>query len=210
LAGLTIPKEHQPLLNKLRTLPEETFQAFVAALEQSPKFVPSVQRLSADEAESIHELVMTLYRVREFFDTEVPEFVSDIAVGLRELEDFPATELPALERRLTKLLTIDSVSMALKAESLSMEYERRFCSARMLTDARPIYGADPSKPPAAGMITHTLRISYHDNTPQLREFYITMDGDDVAILRTILDRADVKAKSLGSVFASAKVKIVAP
>jgi hypothetical protein len=210
LADLTVPKEHQPILNKIRMMPEESLRSLVSAFERSPEGVASVQGLSSDEAEGIRQVVMELYRVREFFDMGVSEFVSDIATDLQEVEAFPVAELPALKERLTKLLAIESVSIASKAASLKVEYERRFCSARMLTDARPIYGVDPSKPPAAGMITHTLRISYHDNTSQLREFYVALDGDDIATLRSVLDRADVKAKSLESIFATAKVKIVAP
>lgn len=209
MANLTIPKDHQPLLNKIRTIPDESLQALVLALS-SDKDVSATRGLSSEDAEAIQEVVMELYRVREFLDMEVPDFVSEIADSLQEVEAFPAAELPAFRDRLTKLLTIDSVSTSSKATSLKLEYERRFCSARMLTDARPIYGVDPSKPPVAGMITHTLRISYHDNTSELREFYIMMDADDITSLRALLDRADVKAKSLESVFAAAKVRVVAP
>jgi hypothetical protein len=191
-------------------MPEESVQALVVSLERSPDAVPSVQGLSSDEAEKIQEVVMELYRVREFFDMDLPEFVSDIAESLQEETDFPANELPSFKERLTRLLSIGPVSLSSKAASLKLEYERRFCSARILTDARPIYGTDPSKPPSGVMIMHTLRMSYHDNTSQMREFYIAMDSDDVATLRTLLDRADDKAKSLESLFASSNVTIVTP
>ena len=209
MADLTIPKDHQPILSKIRALPEESLQVLVTAFGRSPEAVPAVPGLSTEDAEAIQEVVMELYRVREFLDMEVQEFVLDIAAALQEVEAYPAIELPAFVERLSKLLSIESVTIASKAASLKVEYERRFCSARVLTDARPIYGVDPSQMPAAGMITHTLRISYHDNTSQLREFYVTMDSDDVATLRALLDRADVKEKALESVFAAAKVKIIA-
>jgi hypothetical protein len=210
LAELTIPKEHQPILNRIRTIPDESLRTLVSTFERSPGSVPAIEGLTSDEAEGIREVVMELYRVREFFDMGISEFVSEIATNLLEVEGFPVAELPAFENRLTKLLTIESVSIATRAASLKVEYERRFCSARMLTDARPIYGVDPSKPPTAGMITHSLRLSYHDNTSQLREFYVTLDADDIASLRSVLDRADVKAKSLESIFATANMKIVIP
>jgi hypothetical protein len=206
---LTIPKAHQPLLNKIRLLSEESLQALVTALSRSPVST-EVYGLSTEDAEAIQEVVIELYRVREFLDMEVPEFALDIATALQETESFPSTEVRAFVERLSKLLSIESVTITSKAASLKVEYERRFCSARVLTDARPIYGTNPSQLPAAGMITHTLRISYHDNTPELREFYITMDSSNIATLRDQLDRADVKAKSLESVFAAAKVKIIAP
>lgn len=210
MAELSIPEEQQPALNRIRTMPEESLRAFASAMERSPNTVPSVQGLSPDEAEMIQEAVMELYRVREFFSMEPPAFVEDMAESLQELEGFPAAELPAFKERLTRLLTMDSVSIAAKAASLKLEYERRFCTARILTDARPIYGADPSQPPDAAMIMHVLRISYHDDTSDLREVFIAMDGDDVTTLRDLLDRAEKKAQSLQSVFAAANVKVVAP
>jgi hypothetical protein len=165
--------------------------------------------MSFDEAEAVQEAVTELYRVREFFSMEVPEFVSGIAESLQETESFPVAELPAFKERLTKLLTLDSVSIATKAASLKLEFERRFCSARILTDARPVYGVDPSSRPDAVMIIHTLRISYHDDTSELREVYITMDDDDLITLRELLDRAEDKAKSLQSVFKAINVPVVA-
>lgn len=209
MADLTVPKEHQPILSRIRTMPETTVRALVSALEGSSS-VPSVQRLSSDETEAIQDVLMDLYRVRGFVDMEVPEFVSNIALSLQEAERFPDAELPAFEERLTRLLTIESVSIGSRAASLKTEYDRRFCAARLMTDARPIYGTDPAMPPSAVMITHTLRISYHDDTSELREFYVAMDADDVTTLRGMLNRADAKAKSLGSVFAAANVKIVTP
>src|ERR1700722_2209141 len=147
LADLTIPKDHQPILNKIRTLPEESLRGLVTAFSRSPEAIPSIQGLPPDDAEAIQEVVLELYRVRDSLDMEVPEFVSDVALALQEVEAFPGTDLIAFEQRLSKLLTIESVAVATKAASLKMEYERRFCSARMLTDARLIYGVDPSEPP---------------------------------------------------------------
>ena len=208
MADLTIPKEHQPLLNQIRKLSDTTLDALVSALERSPGATSSVQGLPPDEAEALQDFVKELYSVREFFDSDVPEFALEVATALQELENFPANEVPALAGRLTRLLTIQSVAIATKATSLKAEYERRFCSARLMTDARPIYGEDPAKQPSAAIIVHTLRISYHDNTRQLREFYVAMEGDDIKSMRTLLDRAELKARSLESVFAEAKVKIV--
>jgi hypothetical protein len=209
LVDLAVPEEERPQLNKVRTIPEGIFMAFVSALERSPSDIPSVQGMSVDEAKEIQEAVTELYRVREFFSMEVPEFVSGIADSLQEAEAFPVAELPALKERLTKLLTLKSMGIATKAASLKLEFERRFCSARILTDVRPVYGMDPSSQPDAVMIAHTLRVSYHDDSSELREVYITMDDDDLITLRELLDRAEKKTKSLRSVFETAHVPIVA-
>lgn len=185
-------------------------RALVSAFELSPDGGSSEQGLSSKETEAIREVVLELYRVREFFGMEAPEFASEIAQAVQEVQPFPADELPSFRDRLTRLLTIESVNIAVKAASLKLEYERRFCTARILTDARPVYAVDPSRPPSAAMIMHTLRISYHDDTSELREVYIAMDRDDMTTLRDLLDRAEEKASSLESLLAEAGVRIVAP
>jgi len=210
LSGLTIPKEHRPPLIKILAIPEPSFDAFVSALEKSPNSVPAAQSISSDDAEEIRDVIKELYGVRTYFDMDVSEFVLALAEDLQETEPtaFPITEVAKFNGRLTKLLTIDSVSIALKATSLKREYERRFCTARIMTDARPIYGEDPLHAPSAVLITHNLRVSYHDDSSHLKEIYFAMDSDDVADLQEVLDRADSKAKSLVSIFAAANVRVV--
>lgn len=210
MAEFTIPEAQQPLLNKLRTLPDLTFQELVSALGRSPFIVPSVQGLSASDTSELRSAVLELYDVRDYFDETVPEFTEGIATGLREAIDFPATELAAFRDRLTKVLAITPLRVASKSRSLKVEYERRFCSARILTDTRPVYVDSPSSLPDAMMITHTLRITFHDDTGTLREVYITMDDDDLVTLRELIDRAEKKTKSLQSVFSTANIQIATP
>ena len=204
---LKIPQEQLPALEKIRTIPEKSLLAFVAALENSPGFVPSIPDLSAEDAERVKNVVQELYSVRSYFDVDVATFVSDVSAALSEF--LPADQASDFKARLTKLLTINSLHITAKALSLKSEYEHTFCTARVLTDARPIYGIDPSAVPQAVMIIHTLRITYHDESSRMREIYIAMDQDDVKVLKEVLDRAEIKSKSLEAVFDAAKVRITA-
>jgi hypothetical protein len=124
--------------------------------------------------------------------------------------EFRSAEVPAFEGRLIGLLTIAPLGIASKATILKTEYERRFCTARILTDARPVYINAPSGPPGAMMIMHNLRITFHDDTGEMREVYITMDDADLTTLRGLLERAEEKTGSLQSVFAAANIPVVAP
>jgi hypothetical protein len=158
----------------------------------------------------VKDAIMELHRVREYFDAAAPKFAADIAIALQEVVEFPVAEVPAFEERLAGLLAISPLAVASKAEILKTEYERRFCTARILTDARPVYVESPSSLPKAMMITHTLRITFHDDTGEMRETYITMEDVDLVTLRELVDRAEEKAKSLQSLFASANVPVVEP
>jgi hypothetical protein len=210
LAELTIPKALRPALEKIRTLPDSTFQTLVSAWERPESDLPSVSGLPTDDADSMRDAVLELFRVRDFYTMEIPELAVDIAAGLQESAKFPGTEIPAFEDRLKKVLTIRPLAIAAKADSLKVEFERRFCTARILTDARPIYIDKPSAQPDAVMITHTARITYHDDTGEMREVYIMMDNDDLATFRELIDRAEEKTKSLQAVFAAANIQIVNP
>ena len=57
---------------------------------------------------------------------------------------------------------------------------------------------------------HNLRITFHDDTGEMREVYITMDDDDLMTLRGLVDRAEAKSKSLLSFFTTANLKVVSP
>jgi|SRR6266853_666896 len=208
MAELAIPKERRAALNKLRRLPESALNALVSALERSSKNLPPVEGLSPEEFEEMKDLVVELYGVRSYFHSTVPEFVADTAESLQKAESLSLDELSAFKNRLTRLLTIESLSVVQKAESLKAEYEHIFTSARLLTDARPVYGADPSNAPVAALVIHTLRVTYLDESSRPREIYFAMDGNDLAALRKILDRAETKAKSLESVFSAANVRVL--
>ncbi|MGA9063636.1 MAG: hypothetical protein WB341_18495 [Terracidiphilus sp.] len=171
---------------------------------------PLLHGISASDASELKDAVLELYRVREYFDEVVPEFANGIASALQEALDFPIAEVPAFEARLTRILTITPLGIASKATILKTEYERKFCTARILTDARPVFLESPSTPPSAMMIMHNLRLTFHDDTGEMRETYITMDDDDLITMRGLVDRAEEKSKSLRSVFATANIKVVTP
>jgi len=176
-------------------------QALIQALDR-----PSSSATSLENADTL-VAIKSLYQVRSYFDVPLSRFVSDVSEAIQEIEPFTPHELPLVIERLTALLSVESFTVATRGLSLLQEYERKFCTARILTDARPIFSQDPKVPPTAVLIIHTLRISYHE-TSDLKETYIAMDAQDVSELKQILIRAEDKAKALESVFKRANVRVV--
>ena len=99
--------------------------------------------------------------------------MSDVCEALRELQELDARKEATLRDRLTRLLDIEALNIAAKATLLHLEHEHRFCTARILTDARPVYGDDVETPPSTMVIGHTLKISYHE-ADDVRDIYIAL------------------------------------
>lgn len=99
--------------------------ALIAVLDHSSEALWAEENLSAKEAEEVKDLIAELYSVRAYQHQTIPEFVSAVAETLREVESFPANEIPPFKERLTKLLTAPSVISIPRAESRKM-LEARF------------------------------------------------------------------------------------
>jgi hypothetical protein len=218
----TIPKQYAEGLAALRRLPDDVVQNFLAALSSvSPSLrkntlvssiASSVPSVPSSQVEEMVVAVVSLYRALDSSDSPTEVFVEGICEAMAEDErknlnfDGPS-DRNRFAVRLTKLLTIDSFGIASKALSLKNECDHLFCVGRILTDARPVYADDVSTPPRAALILHTLRLAYHE-TNDLKEFYITFDDSDLQELRDLLDRADLKSKSLTVALKSAGINVI--
>lgn len=207
---LNIPPDDRLGLAILREMPDEVFQSLIIEVNQSAASIPTVKGLSPGDAEQVMDAVNSLARVRAYADVDVEEFASDVCESLVKYEELKPTEGFRFRGRLATLLGIEGLNLAAKAFSLLGEHERLFCSARIITDARPVYGSSVSDPPAAVAITHILKIDYHGAGGHLDEIYIGLGSNDLKELRSVLDRAEGKAKSLQAVFEKSKIKFIDP
>jgi hypothetical protein len=191
-------------------MPDDGFQSLLRDIEQSPGSVPAAKNLSPDDAVLVMEAVRELYRIRAYADVPLKEFISDICESLIEDNELKSSDAPRFRERLAKVLDVESLNVAAKGFALLSEHERLFCSVRIVTDARPVYVKNPSGPPDAMVITHILKIDYHVAGGRLDEIYFGLGSNDIKELRSVLDRAEEKAKSLRAAFEAAKIKFVDP
>jgi hypothetical protein len=191
-------------------MPEATLDALIPELERSP--VPSsISNLSVDAAKHALDALNTMYTIRAFNEVPTQEFIDDVCDSLRESGDLEPADEPNFRNRLAKLLDIGSLNIAAKGAALQSEHEHVFCSARVLTDARPVYGNNVSDPPVAMIITHALKLSYHEGPGgKIREFYVGLGSKDITELQVALQRAEDKTKSLRAAIDLSKVKFIDP
>jgi len=191
-------------------MPEDGFQSLLHEIEQSPGSIPTAKNLSPDDATLLMEAVREMYRIRAYAAVPLKEFISDICESLIEDDELKSDDAPRFRKRLDKVLDIEALNVAAKGFALLSEHERLFCSVRIITDARPVYLNKPSGPPDAMVITHILKIDYHVAAGHLDEIYIGIGSNDIKELRSALDRAEEKAKSLQAAFEASKIKFIDP
>ena len=102
-------------------------------------------------------------------------------------------ERQVLAPRLTELLDLTSILRMSRALGLSVEFERSFHEARILTDFRPLFGETPDV--EAGLITNTLKIEYHERGA-IKSFFVSIGPKDIVELEAVVKRARAKTDAL--------------
>jgi len=211
LPVLNIPEQHRPGLALLRKMPEQAFATAIVELEHSPDSTPTIPGVSPEDTSQLKIAIESMYAVRAYSEVHLDEFVNDVCDALRAIDELPSSEEPTFRERLARILSLDPLNVAAKAVLLQNEHEHDFCSARILTDARPVFGEDVTATPSGVIITHTLKLSYHQGAGgRLHEIYLSMGSRDLSELRDVLDRAAQKAGTLRAVLENSKLRIIDP
>lgn len=209
MPALAIPKNDRQGLAMLRELPEAALSSFLVAIETSPQSIPSIPGVDAKDIAQAKEALDTMYGIRAYHDVPLGQFVDDVSESLRDHKELDPIDEPHFRERLTRLLGVHALIVAAKATVLRQENERNFCSIRIITDARPVYANGPSGPPSAMVITHTMKLSYHEGAGgHLSDIYLSFASEEIDEIRDALTRAEAKAKSLRDAFAAAQIKFL--
>lgn len=217
---INIPPEYKKGFSKLQLLNEDALKTFLAVLkEEHPRLLQSdwaahvASHIPGIEARDVTDMVsalLGLYYGREATGLSISDFVD----ALTHSSDFAITdELPknTFKRYLAQLLEVDSLIVTSKAFDVLTEHEHTVHSLRIITDLRPIFKENlsetPSASPAAAVITHTLKVSYHRGRG-MGEFFLALDDDDLDLLKALIRRAEAKETSLKELLTVAKVRCV--
>jgi hypothetical protein len=209
MTALRIPQRHESGLAKLVALKDESVEELISALQSAPpkllpgdlsvELVSEVRTIPPDDLRDVMGALISLCRTGLRHQLQPKELAEELlgAMRRRDLEGLrlsPEQEA-SFRDRLVRLLGVDSLVIVAKALGVLRNNDNMFCSARVLTDIRPVFGSDPEATPAAAVIVHTLNLTFH-HEDRLKDFYIAMDTGDIQTLRKVLDRAELKANSL--------------
>lgn len=215
---LTIPEDEQPRLLRLATLEDAAFDELMDALSAAPlkfrtnELVQAVtplagKHLSPEDAKAAVETLREMAMFRAMAEVDLDEFVKDVLGGMQAAlsEKFTDGARVKLAERLSKLLSLQSISAPSKARSLLIDHAQYLCRARIFTDVRPVFGSDVEQTPATALVVHTLKLSYHQGS-SVRDFFVVLDRRDLDELSDLLDRAKRKENSLQAMLGSAGIE----
>lgn len=212
MPNLRIPEPVQRGLASFFKLSDEEIASLKEALRKArpalslaefSKKVSSETGLSPQKSSTLIASLGSLYSAKAEQNLTSEAFSEDLFEALKEIdkEDLhPSPDrIPAIRKHIEEILSFDdSLGVTSKALRVMLEHEHVWHSARVLTDLRPVFGADPKQAPAAAVIIHNLKIAYQAGR-EIREFFVALDNQDLRKLQEVLERAVKKEASLSSV-----------
>jgi hypothetical protein len=214
VAKLTIPKRFREGVFKISQLEDPKIQEIVGVLNTLITFsgakeekvvaaVAAIPQANKSDSLKIAQALVSMYGVKAGSDVSLEEFVEDVGNAMESIEEIafriPEAEREQFEKKLLTLLSADAFTLISKAADLQTDDERNFCSARILTDLRPVFGPKIEDGPKGVVVVHLLKIGFHQSSQRNHdEFYVALDGDDLQTLKKVIERAESKAKVLKS------------
>lgn len=220
MARIKIPGQFIKGTKLLALLNEESFEEVLSALRSvSPKMYrqelskilkPLIKSINVDDVSEISYSAFGLHLGRVSSKLSIDDFVENVVSDL--LEDTSGPKLSESQRietrnRLSKILSVRSLSIGAKAQRLLFEHEKNLTGARIVTDLRPVFGDKVADGPAALIIIHELKLSYLEGS-EIKDVFFAMDTKDLQVLMDVLERAKQKNETLKSLVTSANLPCI--
>jgi hypothetical protein len=207
-------------LAKLQALSDRTVDELLTILAKAPlsfrgddllSFVRGKFQEDKEVLDETFPLLLSLTALRLRLDMDAVNLSEVVCEAINEGE-YPELlmsdqDQESFLQRLTKLLAVEALLYPVKAPDIMSAYEHVFAYARIVSDIRPLFGSDITVQPPAAAIVHTLQLTCHQ-ADGVRDYFIAMDEDDLLSLGEVVDRALVKARSLGSLLRKTEIKVV--
>lgn len=215
---LRIPDADLDNLSKLAALPDASVEQLLSALaRQRPplsshalasQIASEVPSIAADELTRLVDILMTLLAVRAGIDESTSD-LADLVASNDRLGLSPEAR-SHLKQLLVRLLGLQPLVLAWKALDVLYEHEKRFHSARTITELRPLYGENVTEAPDGLVIAHSFKVTYHTSEGETADIFIGLDEKDVGAMMEVLQRAQDKARTLRDMMTRVGITVVAP
>jgi hypothetical protein len=113
-----------------------------------------------------------------------------------ELPGGALVDLGRVIETIARLTSTRALRTSANAHEVLAQHDRNFQSARIFTDLRPLFGADPERPPSGAVIVEMLQLETWSGEGRTETVRVAMDRADLLELRAVIDRAIKKTDSL--------------
>ena len=216
MASLRIPEKALPDLKKIADVDSKNFEELLQVISETGPTLTSAQfenkiagkplLPNKDDISAILRAALAFYRLKESHELTAQGAAEAIAKSdvVSGAGGFPVDKIEVLQKRLTALFSLDkSLGVTSKAFDVMTEHERTYCSARILSDIRPVFGEDEERALGA-VVIHNLQIGFHQDGEH-KELYFAMDTRDIERLGSIIERARKKTTALASILRESEV-----
>lgn len=178
-----IPVRHREPLALVASMSVERFEALRSCLGPvdgdllTPRVVDEIaSRVEvADEAGMLLDSLIGAWAFGQ--DAELTSAVAANEVAASNLLDLDGPQRQTLADRLSSLFDTPTLGLLAHASSLRAEDVYSYCTARILSDLRPMFGSGGDIAPSATIVRHTLKFEVH------------VDGRIESIVIAVNDRA---------------------
>jgi hypothetical protein len=218
---LTIPEAALPDLRNIADADQQFFDSLIAAIKETGPTLTGGQferkiaeRITPPDKTTLNAILRTsffFYNLKEKAEVSAKELGEAVATSpiVANSSEFSEENRKRLQDRLVLLLSLDhSLGVTSKAVDVMTEHERTFCSARIISDIRPVFTDDPEEASGA-VVIHNLQIGYHQGGEH-HECYFALDSDDISELKKVIDRAEKKTVALVSILRKSGVPYLKP
>ncbi len=217
---LKVPERYRSGILRTAALEQDQFDQFLSALKSAPtcETVRELQTWISTETPTLtdaerRDMVLALasmLRVQRSAEVSPRMFGGDVWASLQaevpqSITSFDQEEFVSRIASLMELSSLDITS--LRVFDVKQEVERNFCKVKILTDIRPVFKKDPQETPVDMAIIHHFQIGYHDGMGQHKEFYVSLDGRDLEMLKKAVADAESRSETLERTLKDGGVKL---
>lgn len=207
MAGYTIPKDYLSGFDVINELPKETIENISESLleikpgQRREAFVDALSK-HIPNSHQLEMVAASIFSMGKLITAEEAS-LDRIAEGLanaffRQTSRNESKEkIEELSQKILQLVSSwRSAKQTFKALRLSGHSERLYRSGSIVSDIRLVFNDDIANRQRQGLILHQLKLDYIVDDNVMKEFYVTLDNQDLQKLKEQINRAIEKEQKI--------------
>jgi hypothetical protein len=202
---LHVRAENVARLKRLAALTGDQFAEILDVLENKVSTLAATEALleaargmtlsAPAEAMAIAEATFPLLFTYVADGEKPADVVSAVLRSLRSDKSVAAKDIGVLKGRLAAIVGSKVLALKAKGAALVMTRGNLLTGAKIITDVRPVFGAQAASSIDAFTVIHTLVLDVSENGMQ-KAIHVAIDRADLDALKKAIDRAEIKDKAI--------------